>query len=256
MTDCKHTETKVVDYLDAALSAVDRAKFEQHIASCGACGAMVRSYRAIQDVYRDIPDEDVSDSMSRSILTVARETQAPPASHALLRFPVVLAAAIAVLFVWIGSHLFSSRPAVETESRPALVEFTRQGEAHRTAGRLEQAIASYEHALTLAEDGVRRAELLHRAGALYLELERPELALERLEDLTRHHPNYDERSSGLLLLGEALEGIGEVGRALQAYRRVAQEFPDASVEAQRRMEHLEFVEETEFEALRALGYVE
>jgi anti-sigma factor RsiW len=264
MNSCKQTELVVVDYLDEALPPAERAAFEAHVASCDACRETLESYRAIEAAYRALPDADVGERLAGGLLHTAREAtvsaRAAPRRRsrtrtALLGLALLAASVLALVGLW---RAFVAAPGDEPGRQfDALVV---EGDARREAGDLAAARTAYEDALRLAGEEARAAEVLHRLAEVLVAADETERALEVLGEIDQRHPEYPERSALLLLEGEVLEALGESGRALQLYRRVAFEYPAQRDAARTRARELERMLDPHAghasEGLGYIGYVE
>jgi len=225
---------------------------------------VARDFRAIRAAYRGLPEADVPEAVAERVRAAARGElagQRDPARRIVgrraprRRAVLALAAAVvAALGLW---FLLEDGGIAERTPDERIADQVRLGEAHRERGEPARAAAAFEEALRLAGDGPRAAELLLRLAELHLEGEQPARALERLDRLAAAHPEHGEGSDALLLRGEALEALGELEPALEAYRRVARDFPASGAEAERRVRDLEALRAAQFpDELRALGYVE
>ncbi|HEV2967275.1 MAG TPA: zf-HC2 domain-containing protein, partial [Candidatus Dormibacteraeota bacterium] len=59
-------------YLEGALSAVDRARFEQHIAGCDGCTAYLAQLRMARKIMGKLADEPVPAAVERDLLEAFR----------------------------------------------------------------------------------------------------------------------------------------------------------------------------------------
>jgi len=244
MSDCTRLEQQSVDYLEGDLDPEARAELELHLAGCTACQDTLRSYRAIRGAYRTGPEEDASPAVAQAILAAARPGRR-------LSRPLLLVAAALALLVALPVAFFAVRG-----DDYAITVLIRRGDAQRDAGELEGAESTYREALALAGKGERGAEISHRLAALHVAEREFERALGQLDSLIEAHPEYEGRQALLLLRGEALAGLGRPAQAIEAYQRVAAEFPGARDETARRVRELvNGLSAEESESLQALGYM-
>lgn len=245
MSECARVEERIVDSLAGELPREERAELEAHLASCAACRDTLRSYRAIQEAYRGVPEADASPAVAERILAASRARSRGPwraRRRLLAAAALVLAILVPVLYLSKGGD----------EGLEALVI---RADALRDTGELRQAEAAYEEALAKAGDGVRAAEIQHRLAAVEVSEGAFERALPRLNALLARQPGYADRLDVLLLRGRVLEKLGLREQAIQAYLRVATEFPGEADEITRRVHELEnTLTPVELESLRALGY--
>lgn len=244
MNDCTRIDQELVDYLEGELAGEERVALESHVTSCPRCSDTLRSYRAIQDAYRAVPETDVSAHVAESILGAAR--QRPVARRRVRRAllvaaGLVLCASIAALAI----RLRARHDPVE--------ELVQRAEAQRAAGHLERAASLYEDALALAGDDDRAAELLYTVAALRVEQGLFENALAALSTGLERQPALRGRRDVLLLFAEALAGAGRRDEAIEAYRRLARRFPEDQLDIEQRVHALEKARSDE-EALMGLGY--
>jgi len=69
---CRQVVELMTDYLEGALSAVDRARFEQHIAGCDGCTAYLAQLRMARKVMGKLADEPVPAAVERDLLEAFR----------------------------------------------------------------------------------------------------------------------------------------------------------------------------------------
>jgi len=254
MSNCEQTEELLVDLLDDALDPTSRARVEEHLATCETCAETLRSYRAISDAYREIPEEDVSDEMADEILARARVGK--PRLR-VLRSPVLLmaAAAAAILLVW-GFQWLGSEQQTVSRSIAILLE---RGDGFVSRGRIDRALEIYRDAASLARSDEEHAAIRHRLGTVYFELLRYEDALVELDAIALRFPNYSKRREALFQRARTLASLGETGRAIQAYQLVAAEFPDNPGEIQNEIRSLQATSidprAEQMQELQALGYL-
>ena len=254
MSNCEQTEELLVDLLDDALDATSRASVEEHLATCEACAETLRSYRAISDAYREVPEEDVSAEVANEVLAQARA--ATPRLR-VLRSPalLMLAAAAAILLVW-GFQWLGGEQQTNSRSVASLLQ---RGDAFVSRGRIDRALELYRDAASVASSDEEHATIRHRLGTAYIELLRYEDALVELDGIADLYPNYSERKGALFERARALASLGETGRAIQAYQLVAAEFPDDPGEVQNEIRSLQATSieprEEAMQELQALGYL-
>ncbi len=251
MSDCTRTEERLIEALEKTSGAAELAALDAHLAECSACRETAQAFRAIRLAYLDVPEADVDASIADAVLARAAEAStAPPLSR---RATFLLAAAAAVLLATWVTRIVAA--PVDAPAEDPVAERILEGDRARDAAELDRAIHHYERAARLEGDRSRAAQILHRLGEAYLAAEEYARAEEHLGVVLDRHPDYAERRTVLLLRGEALEGLGEVGRALQAYRLFAHEYP-ADPEIMRRVDVLERSVHEGVEMLEALGYTE
>lgn len=244
MSDCTHIEEQLVDYLDEALSADERATVEAHLVSCNACRAKEASYREIQDAYRSAPAADVSEGVAAAILSEAARSRSPERSWK----PWALLAGVAavvmfVLWLWEGPE----RSAIE------LLE---AGGRHLAEGELDSARDALQRGLEVAEEQEQIAALLHRLAEVALAQGEFSEAKDRVDELLTSHPDYSVRNAVAWLRADALLGLGEVGLAIQALERFAAANPDQQEAVAHRIETIEDgLLESHIHDLKALGYM-
>jgi anti-sigma factor RsiW len=69
---CRQVVELMTDYLEGALSAVDRARFEQHIAGCDGCTAYLAQLRMARKIMGKLADEPVPAAVERDLLEAFR----------------------------------------------------------------------------------------------------------------------------------------------------------------------------------------
>jgi anti-sigma factor RsiW len=73
--NCRQVVELMTDYLEGALSAIDRARFEEHIAGCDGCTAylaQLRTARKIMGRLARLADEPVPASVERDLIEAFR----------------------------------------------------------------------------------------------------------------------------------------------------------------------------------------
>ena len=69
---CQELVELVTAYLEGALSAGDRQRFEAHIAGCDACTTYLEQMRATIEALGRIPPESLSQEAERELLAAFR----------------------------------------------------------------------------------------------------------------------------------------------------------------------------------------
>ena len=57
---CQELVERITDYLDAALTAGDRTRFEQHVGECPGCEEILDQFRAVIEVTGHLEPADVA----------------------------------------------------------------------------------------------------------------------------------------------------------------------------------------------------
>ena len=70
---CAELVMLVTDYFDGALTAADRARFDEHIMTCPPCQAHLDQMRRTIDVLGRLPQESLSTDAERDLLSAFRE---------------------------------------------------------------------------------------------------------------------------------------------------------------------------------------
>ena len=76
---CRATVELVTDYLEGALPASERARFEAHIARCAHCTAYLEQMRVTLEVVGHLDPGDLDPRMERELLDAFRDWKAGPA---------------------------------------------------------------------------------------------------------------------------------------------------------------------------------
>jgi anti-sigma factor RsiW len=71
----------VSEYLDGALGADDRARFESHIGRCPGCREYVGQFRKTIAMTGRLTEEDITPSMRDTLLSAFRDWKARPAAE-------------------------------------------------------------------------------------------------------------------------------------------------------------------------------
>jgi len=69
---CRQVVELMTDYLDGALSAGDRARFEEHIAGCDGCTAYLAQLRATRDVVGRLAQESIPKAVEDELVKAFR----------------------------------------------------------------------------------------------------------------------------------------------------------------------------------------
>ena len=69
---CQELVELVTDYLEGALSPVDRRRFEEHIAGCENCTRYLEQLRQTIHITGTITTDDLSPEMERELLSAFR----------------------------------------------------------------------------------------------------------------------------------------------------------------------------------------
>jgi anti-sigma factor RsiW len=70
---CRDVVELMTDYLEGALSAADRGRFEEHIAGCDGCRAYLEQLRETRRVAGRLASEPVPDSLQAELLNAFRD---------------------------------------------------------------------------------------------------------------------------------------------------------------------------------------
>jgi anti-sigma factor RsiW len=69
---CRDLVELVTDYLEDRLSAIDRARFEAHLAECDACGTYLEQFRETIRVLGRLPEESLSPEAQTALIAAFR----------------------------------------------------------------------------------------------------------------------------------------------------------------------------------------
>jgi anti-sigma factor RsiW len=69
---CRQVVELMTDYLEGALSAIDRARFEEHIAGCDGCTAYLAQLRMARRIMGKLADEPVPAAVEKELLEAFR----------------------------------------------------------------------------------------------------------------------------------------------------------------------------------------
>ena len=70
---CQELVEVITDYLDGALSATDRARFEAHLGECDACGDYVEQFRQTIALTGRIEPEELPPQTREQLLSAFRD---------------------------------------------------------------------------------------------------------------------------------------------------------------------------------------
>jgi anti-sigma factor RsiW len=70
--NCRQVVELMTDYLEGALSAVERARFEDHIAGCDGCRAYLAQLRMARKIVGRLAGEPVPAAVERELLEAFR----------------------------------------------------------------------------------------------------------------------------------------------------------------------------------------
>jgi anti-sigma factor RsiW len=73
---CREMVELMTDYLEGALSARDRARFEEHIAGCDGCRAYLEQMGATRKVTGKVADEPIPEYVQEQLLAAFRSWKA------------------------------------------------------------------------------------------------------------------------------------------------------------------------------------
>jgi len=73
---CQELVELVTDYLEGALTADDRDRFDAHISGCDACTAYIEQFRLTIKALGHLPPESLSAEAERELLTAFRDWRA------------------------------------------------------------------------------------------------------------------------------------------------------------------------------------
>jgi anti-sigma factor RsiW len=65
---CRQVVELMTDYLDGALSAADRARFEEHISGCDGCRAYLAQLATTRRVLRKLADEPIPPALQAELV--------------------------------------------------------------------------------------------------------------------------------------------------------------------------------------------
>ena len=70
--NCRQVVELMTDYLEGALSPVERARFDEHIAGCDGCRAYLEQLRMTRRVLGRLADEPVPAAVEQELLEAFR----------------------------------------------------------------------------------------------------------------------------------------------------------------------------------------
>jgi anti-sigma factor RsiW len=70
---CREMVELVTDYLEGALSPVDRARFEAHIAACEGCTMYLRQMREMLELLGELTPDSISRQAEAELLATFRD---------------------------------------------------------------------------------------------------------------------------------------------------------------------------------------
>ena len=70
---CREMVELMTDYLEGALSARDRARFEDHIAGCDGCRAYLEQMRTTRRLAGRLPDQTIPAQIEDELLRAFRD---------------------------------------------------------------------------------------------------------------------------------------------------------------------------------------
>jgi anti-sigma factor RsiW len=70
---CRELVELITDYLEDRLSAIDRARFEAHLAECDGCRAYLDQFRQTIRALGRLPEESLSAAARDTLLTAFRD---------------------------------------------------------------------------------------------------------------------------------------------------------------------------------------
>jgi anti-sigma factor RsiW len=76
---CQELVELVTDYLEDALSPVDRARFEEHLAACPGCDTYVEQFRETIRLTGRLREQDIAPGARTALLEQFRNWQEPSA---------------------------------------------------------------------------------------------------------------------------------------------------------------------------------
>jgi anti-sigma factor RsiW len=76
--NCRQVVELMTDYLDGALSAGDRARFEEHIAGCDGCRAYLAQLRTTREVVGRLAEESIPKPVEDELVRAFRNWKGKP----------------------------------------------------------------------------------------------------------------------------------------------------------------------------------
>ena len=71
--NCRQVVELMTDYLEGALSAVERARFEDHIAGCDGCRAYLAQLTTTRKVLRKLADEPIPPALQAELMKAFKD---------------------------------------------------------------------------------------------------------------------------------------------------------------------------------------
>lgn len=71
--NCRQVVELMTDYLDGALSAEDRARFEDHLNGCDGCRAYLAQLRATREVVGRLAEEPIPKAVEDELVKAFRD---------------------------------------------------------------------------------------------------------------------------------------------------------------------------------------
>lgn len=75
--NCRQVVELMTDYLDGALSAGERARFEDHISGCDGCRAYLAQLQSTRRVLGRLAEDSIPASVERELLEAFRSWRQP-----------------------------------------------------------------------------------------------------------------------------------------------------------------------------------
>jgi anti-sigma factor RsiW len=75
--NCRQVVELMTDYLEGALSAVERSRFEDHIAGCDGCRAYLAQLQTARRIMGRLADEPVPAAVEKELLEAFRSWRSP-----------------------------------------------------------------------------------------------------------------------------------------------------------------------------------
>jgi anti-sigma factor RsiW len=75
--NCRQVVELMTDYLEGTLSAVDRVRFEEHIAGCDGCRAYLAQMRVTRRLVGGLADDPIPEPIERELLEAFRNWRRP-----------------------------------------------------------------------------------------------------------------------------------------------------------------------------------
>ena len=73
---CRDVVELMTDYLEGAMSAADRARFEDHISGCDGCRAYLEQLRATRRVAGSLASEPVPEALQQELMNAFKDWRA------------------------------------------------------------------------------------------------------------------------------------------------------------------------------------